>query len=130
MPQIKVLSFNCWYAVSSSLTAPETDLLGYRRGLKFVADKRRERMLGIADWIARSTSRSAGSTSRNSYHSDEQDSDAELSNFQAAGYDVIALQEIWVRDDFDLIASRAKEAGLHYSRFFDRFVRITLQAPQ
>ncbi|GAA6002020.1 hypothetical protein JCM10207_003041 [Rhodosporidiobolus poonsookiae] len=34
------------------------------------------------------------------------------------GYDVIALQEIWVRQDFDLVAERAKEAGLVHSRFF------------
>lgn len=33
---------------------------------------------------------------------------------------MIALQEIWVRADFDIVAARANEAGLPYSRFFYR----------
>jgi sphingomyelin phosphodiesterase 2 len=32
----------------------------------------------------------------------------------------VALQELWVKADFDVIAERAKEAGLVYSRFFYR----------
>lgn len=31
---------------------------------------------------------------------------------------MIALQEIWVRSDFDQVAMRAKEAGLGHSSFF------------
>lgn len=33
---------------------------------------------------------------------------------------MIALQEIWVRKDYELVAERAKEAGLIHSRFFYR----------
>ncbi|KAM0755896.1 hypothetical protein T439DRAFT_308331 [Meredithblackwellia eburnea MCA 4105] len=90
--KLKVLSLNCW-------------------GLKFVSKYRRERIQAIATWIANSQSAS----SRSSYHSDQSD---ERAQSNSTGYDVVALQEIWVRDDFELIASRAKEAGLLYSRFF------------
>lgn len=54
-----------------------------------MADKRKERLRAIAQWIGASS-----------------------------GYDIIALQEIWVRSDFDHVAELAKEAGLPYSRFF------------
>ncbi|GAA5906204.1 inositol phosphosphingolipid phospholipase [Sporobolomyces salmoneus] len=91
-PRLKVLSLNCW-------------------GLWIVANKRRERIQAIAEWI----SNSSGS-SRNSYHSDS--SDLPNESEVGGGYDVIALQEIWVRNDFDLIAERAKRAGLIYSKFF------------
>ncbi|KAL8286320.1 hypothetical protein RQP46_004808 [Phenoliferia psychrophenolica] len=89
--KLKVLSLNCW-------------------GLKFVAAHRRERLLAIAEWIAQSAS-----PTRSSYHSDASD---DLAQASRDGYDVIALQEIWVRADFDVVAARAKEAGLLYSRFF------------
>ncbi|GAA5890401.1 hypothetical protein JCM5296_002812 [Sporobolomyces johnsonii] len=89
--KLKVLSLNCW-------------------GLWLVANKRRERLQAIADWIAHSAS---PSSSRASYHSDSSDEQQ-----QGDGYDVIALQELWVRDDFHLVAERAKEAGMKYSRFF------------
>ncbi|KAM0788191.1 hypothetical protein ACM66B_001350 [Microbotryomycetes sp. NB124-2] len=89
---LKVLSLNCW-------------------GLKYVAHKRRQRLLAIAEWIAstahsnnRRTSSSSSTQSSSSAHSRQ--------------YDVIALQEVWVRQDFDVIAARAKEAGLVHSRFF------------
>ncbi|KAI5481596.1 hypothetical protein MNV49_002822 [Pseudohyphozyma bogoriensis] len=102
-PQLKVLSLNCW-------------------GLLFVADKRRQRCLAIADWIAQS----ASTHSRDSYHSDLSDEASASAGLNMGsssspahkGYDVIALQEIWVKEDFDVIALRAKEAGLKYSRFF------------
>ncbi|GAA6031807.1 hypothetical protein JCM8097_002000 [Rhodosporidiobolus ruineniae] len=86
--KLRVLSLNCW-------------------GLWLVADKREQRLAAIADWIAGSTRR------RSSYHSDSSDLDADV-----GGYDAIALQEIWVRKDYELVAERAKEAGLLYSRFF------------
>ena len=38
------------------------------------------------------------------------------------GYDLIALQELWTQEDFDVVKGRAKDAGLLYSRFFYRCV--------
>ncbi|TKA58499.1 hypothetical protein B0A53_00239 [Rhodotorula sp. CCFEE 5036] len=70
--RLRVLTLNCW-------------------GLWLLADKRRQRIAAIADWIA---------------------------NSHGAQFDVIALQEVWVRADFDLIADRAKDAGMTHSRFF------------
>ncbi|GAA5951051.1 hypothetical protein JCM8115_005041 [Rhodotorula mucilaginosa] len=70
--RLRVLTLNCW-------------------GLWLLADKRRQRIAAIADWIA---------------------------NSHDAQFDVIALQEVWVRADFDLIADRAKDAGMTHSRFF------------
>ncbi|KDE03058.1 hypothetical protein MVLG_06447 [Microbotryum lychnidis-dioicae p1A1 Lamole] len=109
---LRVLSLNCW-------------------GLKFVADKRRERLLAIADWIATHSNPLSLSSSRNDDDDEERafaastspgDSLAFQSSSQGGHYDVIALQEIWVRADFDVVASRAKEAGLIYARFFYRRV--------
>ncbi|SCV74079.1 BQ2448_6511 [Microbotryum intermedium] len=103
---LRVLSLNCW-------------------GLKFVADMRRERLLAIADWIATHSNPLSSSSSRTD--DEERAFAASTSNgdsltFQSSShggpYDVIALQEIWVRADFDVVAARAKEAGLIYSRFF------------
>ncbi|GAA5910642.1 hypothetical protein JCM6882_001047 [Rhodosporidiobolus microsporus] len=87
--KLKVLSLNCW-------------------GLWLVANKRQERLAAIADWIA-----SSSGGRRDSYHSESSEAEA-----LGEGYDVIALQELWVRADFDLVAERAKEAGLVHSRFF------------
>ncbi|GAA5872229.1 hypothetical protein JCM8547_004788 [Rhodosporidiobolus lusitaniae] len=74
-------------------------------GLWIVADKREQRLCAIADWIAASGNR------RSSFHSDDNQNDE-------GGYDVIALQELWVRSDYELVAERAKEAGLVHTRFF------------
>lgn len=93
---------------------------GPRRGLKVVAAHRRERLLAIAEWIANSAA-----PSRASYHSDASD---DLAQQQRDGYDCIALQEIWVRADFDAVATRAKEAGLLYSRFFYSWVHCVERA--
>ncbi|KAK4050114.1 phospholipase C type enzyme [Microbotryomycetes sp. JL201] len=87
LASLRVLSLNCW-------------------GLKYVAHKRRQRLLAIADWIA-STGTSRSSTSSSSSGSSP-----------SRRYDIIALQEVWVRQDFDVIAARAREAGLVHSRFF------------
>ncbi|GAA5887265.1 hypothetical protein JCM16303_007395 [Sporobolomyces ruberrimus] len=93
-PTLKALSINCW-------------------GLWIVANKRRQRLEAIADWIANSSSPQPR-PSRSSYHSDS----SEPATTAQGGYDVIALQEIWVRSDYELVAERAKEAGLNYSKFF------------
>ncbi|BGP38719.1 phospholipase C type enzyme [Rhodotorula kratochvilovae] len=90
--RIRALSLNCW-------------------GLWLVADKRRQRLEAIADWIAHSAE---PAQHRHSYHSD---SDAGM-GADGEGFDIVALQELWVRSDYDLIAERAKEAGLVHSRFF------------
>ncbi|GAA6055177.1 hypothetical protein JCM3770_002221 [Rhodotorula araucariae] len=78
--RLRALSLNCW-------------------GLWLVADKRKQRIDAIADWIAHSSE-------PQSFHSG------------GDGFDIVALQELWVRSDYDLIAARAKEAGLVHSRFF------------
>ncbi|GAA6009355.1 hypothetical protein JCM11491_004288 [Sporobolomyces phaffii] len=91
-PTLKVLSLNCW-------------------GLWLVANKRRQRLEAIADWIANSA---GPAPSRASYHSDS----SEPGPGPALGYDVIALQELWVHSDFTLVADRAKAAGLVHSKFF------------
>ncbi|GAA5946356.1 hypothetical protein JCM3765_000212 [Sporobolomyces pararoseus] len=58
-------------------------------GLWLVAHKRKERLQAIAEWISNSE------------------------------YDIIALQEIWVKSDFDLIVSKSRSVGLnYYSKFF------------
>ncbi|GAA5936239.1 inositol phosphosphingolipid phospholipase [Sporobolomyces koalae] len=93
-PRLKVLSLNCW-------------------GLWIVANRRQERIHAIADWIAASASPTS-SSSRTSYHS----ASSTGSTQDVDGYDVIALQEIWVRQDFELVAERAKRAGLLHSKFF------------
>ena len=77
-----------------------------------MAKERRQRLAAIADWIARSAGPRPGSS--DSYQTDDEAG----APGQAGGYDIIALQEIWVRADFDLVAARAKEAGLRYSRFY------------
>ncbi|GAA5967497.1 hypothetical protein JCM11641_000567 [Rhodosporidiobolus odoratus] len=85
--RLKVLSLNCW-------------------GLWLVADKRKQRLQAIADWIANSSSPSTST-------------DAHLEDgHHSGGYDAIALQEIWVRSDYEHVAVRAKQAGLVHSRFF------------
>ncbi|GJN87507.1 hypothetical protein Rhopal_000456-T1 [Rhodotorula paludigena] len=83
-------------------------------GLWLVADKRQQRIHAIADWLAASSSGAQGS--RASYSSDPGTPPA--SGDGVDGYDVVALQELWIREDFDLVAERAKEAGLVHSRFF------------
>ncbi|SCZ99164.1 BZ3500_MvSof-1268-A1-R1_Chr3-1g05849 [Microbotryum saponariae] len=97
---LRVLSLNCW-------------------GLKFVADKRRERLLAIADWIATHSNPLSSSSSRNDDDDEERafaasvspgDSLAFQSYSQGGPYDVIALQEIWVRADFD-VATRFPFSG-------------------
>ncbi|GAA5991254.1 hypothetical protein JCM5350_005960 [Sporobolomyces pararoseus] len=102
-PRLKVLSLNCW-------------------GLWLVADKRKQRLQAIAEWISNSNS---NSPNRNSYHSDstdftttEEEETATASSGGGSGYDIIALQEIWVKSDFDLLTSKAKLVGLEYSKFF------------
>ncbi|GAA5828454.1 hypothetical protein JCM11251_006257 [Rhodosporidiobolus azoricus] len=87
--KLRVLSLNCW-------------------GLWIVAAKREQRLAAIAEWIA-----SSSGGRRNSYHSDGSEQEA-----VEEGYDVIALQELWVRKDYELVVERAKEAGLVHSRFF------------
>jgi sphingomyelin phosphodiesterase 2 len=80
--------------------------------LWIVAKDRQQRIQAIAEWISNSAS---SSSSRTSYHSDSSDLSTTSS---AEGYDVIALQEIWIKKDFDLLSERAKRAGLIYSKFF------------
>ncbi|GAA5878786.1 hypothetical protein JCM3774_005071 [Rhodotorula dairenensis] len=92
-PRLRVLSLNCW-------------------GLWLLADKRRQRIAAIADWIANSASHQARTSLHSASSADQLDPDG------GRGFDVIALQEVWVRADFDLIADRAKEAGMPHSRFF------------
>lgn len=85
------------------------------RGLWIVADKRKQRLEAIADWIAHSADPQP--RNRTSYHSDASD---EAATGRPGGYDVVALQELWVRSDYELVAERAKQAGLIHSRFFYR----------
>jgi hypothetical protein len=61
------------------------------RGLKFIAAQRTQRLSAIADWIGSSH-----------------------------GLDAVALQEIWTEEDYTVVSSRAKDAGLLYSRYFYR----------
>lgn len=99
-PKLRVLTLNCW-------------------GLWLLADKRRQRIEAIADWIAHSNAR----YTRSSFNSNTSSADHLDTNAAAPspdGFDVIALQEVWVRSDFDLIALRAKDAGMIHSRFFYR----------
>ncbi|EGU13525.1 Inositol phosphophingolipids phospholipase C [Rhodotorula toruloides ATCC 204091] len=93
--RLRVLSLNCW-------------------GLWLVADKRRQRIEAIADWIAHSSSPLAAS----SYSSERHAGGIEEQGEVGEGYDVVALQELWVRSDYEHVAERAKEAGLVHSRFF------------
>jgi hypothetical protein len=104
------------HLVHRQLTLPSA-----KRGLKYVADKRRQRVAAIADWIAGTGS--SNSSDRNS-RSTLSSSDGLRHDRTASSYDIIALQEIWVRADFDLVAARGKEAGLVYSRFFYRSVSV------
>ncbi|GAA5900009.1 hypothetical protein JCM8208_005564 [Rhodotorula glutinis] len=92
--KLRVLSLNCW-------------------GLWIVADKRKQRLEAIADWFAHSADPKP--STRTSYHSDASD---EAATGRPGGYDVVALQELWVRSDYELVAERAKQAGLIHSRFF------------
>jgi sphingomyelin phosphodiesterase 2 len=80
-----------------------------KRGLKYVAKQRRVRLLAIADWIAKSAWSSSRDSSMSAESSGEND---------GVGYDVIALQEIWCQEDYEVVSGRAKEAGLLYSRYF------------
>jgi len=76
-------------------------------GLWIVAKQRKERIQAIGDWLT--------STSRPNSIS----SDAGLANKDpSASYDVVCLQELWVRSDAEYLRHRAKESGLQYSRYF------------
>lgn len=82
------------------------------RGLKFVARDRRTRLLAIAEWLAHSSTPTVR-RSGTSYHSEE-----DLAVESSVGYDIVALQEIWCQEDYRMLSSRAKDAGLIYSRYF------------
>lgn len=103
-------------SLSCALLALPRSLCAVGRGLWLVADKRQQRIHAIADWLAASSS--GGQGSRASYSSDP--GTPPIPGDGVDGYDVVALQELWVREDFDLVAERAKEAGLVHSRFFYR----------
>ncbi|SSD59451.1 related to Inositol phosphosphingolipids phospholipase C [Saccharomycodes ludwigii] len=96
MPKVKFLTFNTW-------------------GLKYVSKHRSIRLRAIADKLSGKfgaiplTESLYGSseTYQESYHVPDNDDD----------YDVIALQEIWVQEDWDYITSRTRHV-YPYSRLF------------
>jgi sphingomyelin phosphodiesterase 2 len=68
------------------------------RGLKFISKDRKLRFRAIADELANSS----------------------------PGYDVIALQEVWVRSDFEAIRVKLA-ATLPFSKFFYAYVQVFLR---
>ncbi|GAA6062719.1 hypothetical protein JCM10212_002270 [Sporobolomyces blumeae] len=88
-PTLRVLTLNCWRV------SPQTSL---------------HAQSGLTPFICHSSDGSAPPTTTTTTTSTH--------SRRSNGYDVVALQEIWVRDDFHLVAQRAKQAGLNHSKFF------------
>lgn len=94
------------------------------RGLKFVSVKRKERLHAIGDYLAVAANRRpatghgrATSSSSSSQHTQ----DSVLDGTEPTPlFDVVALQELWVEEDYDYIRTRLEDAGVPHSRFFHR----------
>lgn len=40
-------------------------------------------------------------------------------------FDVVALQELWVEEDYNYIRTRLEDVGIRHSRFFHRLVSLS-----
>ncbi|CAB4253308.1 similar to Saccharomyces cerevisiae YER019W ISC1 Mitochondrial membrane localized inositol phosphosphingolipid phospholipase C, hydrolyzes complex sphingolipids to produce ceramide [Maudiozyma barnettii] len=94
-PRVKFLTFNTW-------------------GLKFVSKHRKERLRAIADKLSGSK---VGTPIEelnvlNTNENGEQDDEESIDD-----YDIVALQEIWCKEDWDYINLRCKER-FPYTRIF------------
>ncbi|GAA96490.1 hypothetical protein E5Q_03158 [Mixia osmundae IAM 14324] len=88
-------------------------------GLKFVSKDRQARVRAIGDILAASGPSTSGSNDSRSSTGSAKSTDALQSvSARSSGYDLVCLQEVWVRADGEHLKLRARESGLIYSRFF------------
>ena len=93
--EIRVLSFNCWCELWILCDCLRLTPAWGARGLKFVSKDRQLRFRAIAEELAESS------------------------------YDVIALQEVWVRADYEIIRSKAARR-LPHAKFFHAYVLVNI----
>lgn len=86
-------------------------------------------MAAIASYLASSSSNSSPEQQSHQWHNNPTTSQVEALSLDYArpmphfgGYDVVALQEVWVRSDGDAIARLAQEAGLKHSRWWHAYI--------